>query len=179
MGVHWKDGCWSWNSNTSATRCKELTHWKRPWCWEGLGAGGEGDNWEWYSWMASLTRLTWVWVDSGSWWWTESPGVLRFMGSQRVVHGWATELNWMLISSSKILRDRPWMFNQVQCLGTQWPVEWTHKLAITRPKCTSNLFFRLHLLEKPQFTWILESSIDSQLIHLKLPCGRKHFPLPF
>ena len=43
LGVHWKDWCWSWNSNTLATWCKELTHWKRPCCWEGLGAGGEGD----------------------------------------------------------------------------------------------------------------------------------------
>ena len=37
LGVHWKDWCWSWNSNTLATSCKELTHWERPWCWEGLG----------------------------------------------------------------------------------------------------------------------------------------------
>ena len=44
--------------------------------------------------MASPTRWTWVWVDSGSWWWTGRPGVLRFMGSQRVEHNWATELNW-------------------------------------------------------------------------------------
>ena len=74
--------------------CKELTHWKRPWCWEGLGAGGEEDNRGWDGWMASLTRWTWVWVNSGSWWWTGRPGVLRLMGSQRVGHDWATELNW-------------------------------------------------------------------------------------
>ena len=72
----------------------ELTHWKRLWCWEGLGAGGEGDNRGWDGWMASLTQWTWVWVNSGSWWWTGRPGVLRFMGSQRVGHDWATELNW-------------------------------------------------------------------------------------
>ena len=72
----------------------ELTYWKRPWCWEGLGAGGEGDNRGWYGWMASLTRWTWVWVNSGSWWWTGRPGMLRFMGLQRVGHDWATELNW-------------------------------------------------------------------------------------
>ena len=47
LGVHWKDWCWSWNSSTLATSCKELTHWKRPWCWEGLGAGGEGDDRGW------------------------------------------------------------------------------------------------------------------------------------
>ena len=73
---------------------EELTHWKRLWCWEGLGAGGEGDDGGWDGWMASLTRWTWVWVNSGSWWWTGRPGVLWFMGSQRVGHYWATELNW-------------------------------------------------------------------------------------
>ena len=93
MGVHWKDWCWSWSSSTLATSWKELTHLKRPWCWEGLGAGGEGDDRGWDGWMTSLTRCTWVWVDSGSWWWTGRPGVLRFMASQRVGHDW-TELNW-------------------------------------------------------------------------------------
>ena len=63
-------------------------------CWEGLGAGGEGDDRGWDGWMASLTRWTWVWVNSGSWWWTGRPGMLRFMGSQRVRHDWVTELNW-------------------------------------------------------------------------------------
>ena len=71
----------------------ELTHWKRLWCWEGLGTGGEGDDRRWNGWMASLTRWTWVWVNSGSWWWTGRPGVLRFMELQRVGHDWATELN--------------------------------------------------------------------------------------
>ena len=81
-------------SNNLATSCEELTHWKRLWCWEGLGTGGEGDNRRWDGWMASLTGCTWVWVNFGSWWWTGRPGVLRFMGSQRVGHDWATELNW-------------------------------------------------------------------------------------
>ena len=75
---------------------------KRPWCWERLRAGGEGDGRGWDGWMASLTQWTWVWVDSGSWWWTGRSGVLRFMGSQRVGHDWATELtdwvyHWMNI----------------------------------------------------------------------------------
>ena len=88
------DWCWSWNSSILATWWGELTHLKRPWCWERLRAGGEGDNIGWDGWMASPTQWTWVWVDSGSWWWTGRPGVLRFMGSQRVRHDWATELNW-------------------------------------------------------------------------------------
>ena len=71
-----------------------LPHWKRPWCWEGLGAGGERDDRGWDGWMASPTCWTWVSVNSGSWWWIERPGVLPFMGSQRVGHDWVTELNW-------------------------------------------------------------------------------------
>ena len=94
LGFLWREWCWSWNSSTLATSCEEFTHWKRLWCWEGLGAGGEGDDQGWDGWMASLTRWTWVWVNSGRWWWTGRPGVLRFMGSQRVWHDWTTELNW-------------------------------------------------------------------------------------
>ena len=82
------------NDAKAEPSCDELTHWKRLWCWEGLGAGGEVDDRGWHGWMASLTWWTWVWVNSGSWWWTERPGVLRFTGSQRVGHDWATELNW-------------------------------------------------------------------------------------
>ena len=77
-----------------ATWYEELTHLKRPWCWERLRAGGEGDDRGWDGWMASLTQRTWVWVDSGSWWWAGRPGMLWFMGSQRVRHDWATKLNW-------------------------------------------------------------------------------------
>ena len=72
----------------------QLTHWKRPWYWEGLGAGGEGYSRVLDGWMASPTWWARVWVNSGSWWWTGRPGVLRFMGSQRVRYNWATELNW-------------------------------------------------------------------------------------
>ena len=94
LGFLWKDWCWFWNSSPLATSCEELTHWKRLWCWEGLGAGGEEEDRGWDGWMASPTRWTWVWVNSGSWWWTGRPGVLRFMGLQRVGHDSATELNW-------------------------------------------------------------------------------------
>ena len=90
---HRKDWCWSWNSSTLATSCEELTHWKRPWCCEGLGAAGEGDDRGWDGWIASATWWAWVWVNSRSWWWIGRPGVLLFMGSQRVRHNWATELN--------------------------------------------------------------------------------------
>ena len=72
-----------------ATWCEELTHWKRPWCWGRLKAGGEGDDKGWNGWMA------WVWASSRNWWWTGKHGVLQSMGSQRVRHDLATELNWL------------------------------------------------------------------------------------
>ena len=84
--VFWKDWCWSWNSNTLATWCEELTPWKTPWCWEGLGAGGEGDNRGWDGWMASPTR------------WHE-------FGGRRVGHDWATELNWTEVNSFLLKND--------------------------------------------------------------------------
>ena len=73
-------------------------HLKRSWCWERLRKGGEGEDRGWDGWMASSTQWTWVWVDSRSWWWTGRPGGLRFMGSQRVGHNWAAELNWTHLS---------------------------------------------------------------------------------
>ena len=72
---------------------KNWIHWKRHWCWERLKAGREGDHRGWDDWMASLTWWTWVWVSSRSRWWTGKPGMLQSMGSQRVRHDWATELN--------------------------------------------------------------------------------------
>ena len=99
-GCSLKDWCWSWNSNTLAPCYEELTHLKRPWCWERLKAGGEGDDRGWDAWMASPTQWTWVWINSGSWWWTGRPGLLQFMGLERVGHDWATELNRTCLSSS-------------------------------------------------------------------------------
>ena len=108
LGFPWKEWCWSWNSSTLATSCEELTHWKKLWCGEGFGVGGEGEDRGWEGWMASLTQRTWVWVNSGSWWWTGRPGVLRFMGSQRIGYNWATELNWkslQMVTAAKKLKD--------------------------------------------------------------------------
>ena len=67
LSVHCKDWCWSWNYNTLATWCEELTHLKRPWCWERLKAR-EGNDRGWDGWMASPTQWTWIWVNSRSWW---------------------------------------------------------------------------------------------------------------
>ena len=94
LNINWKEWCWSWSSNTLATWWEELTHWKRPWCWERLKVGGEGDDRGWDGGMASLTRWACVWVSSRSWWWTGKPGMLQSKGLQRVGHDRETELNW-------------------------------------------------------------------------------------
>ena len=80
LGVHWKDWCWSWNSNTLATWCNKLSHWKRPWCWEGLGAGGEGDDRGWDGWMASPTQ----WSHEFGW----TPGVGDGQGGLASCNSW-------------------------------------------------------------------------------------------
>ena len=96
LNIHWKDWCRSWNANTLATWCEELTPWKRIWCWERLKAGGEGDDREQDGWVTSPTQRTWVWASSGSWWWTGKPGVLHAVhGATKFRHNWATELNWL------------------------------------------------------------------------------------
>ena len=75
---------WSWSSNTLSTWCQEPTHWKRPWCWQRLKVGGEGEDWGWNDWMASWPQWTSVWASSARWWRTGKPGVLQSMGLQRV-----------------------------------------------------------------------------------------------
>ena len=93
LNIHWKEWCWS--SNTLATWCEKLSHWKRPCCWERLKAGREGDNRRWDGWRVSPTRWTWVWASYRSWWRTGKPGVLQSIGWQRIRHNWTTELNWI------------------------------------------------------------------------------------
>ena len=112
LSVHWKDWCWSWNSNTLATSCIELTHCKRPWCWEGLGAWEEGDDRGWDGWMASPTWWTWVWVG-------DRQGGLACCDSwgHRVRHDWVTELNW----NNRKIKPSPLCtipeYNLVRCLN--------------------------------------------------------------
>ena len=112
LGVLWKEWCWSWNSSTLAISCEELTHWKRLWCWEGLGAGGEGDDRGWDGWLASL-----IW-----WNWMEFDGVLSELRElvmdreawHAAIHGVAKsrtrlsnwiELNWTKDSKKVIHQD--------------------------------------------------------------------------
>ena len=96
LSIDWKDWCWSWNSNTLATSCEELSHLTRPWCWERLREGREGDDRGWDCWMASLTQWTWVWVNTRSWWWK---GGLACCGSRGCKELDTTEwLNWLFTS---------------------------------------------------------------------------------
>ena len=101
-------------------------------CWEGLGVG-EGDDRGWDGWMASPTEWTWVWVNSRSWWWTGRPGVLQFLGSQRVGHDWATALNWtelvlMQSEKSKWWRrsNAPYCEGQEEFSNNDWRMNFGH-----------------------------------------------------
>ena len=99
LNIYWKD--WYWSSNSLAIWCEEPTHWKRPWCWERVKAGGEEGDKIWDDWMVALTQWTWVWASSGKWCRTGKSGMLQSMGSQRVEHDWATEqqlMCWALCS---------------------------------------------------------------------------------
>ena len=129
--VYWRDWCWSWNSNTLATWCGELTHLKKPWYWERLRAEGEGDDRGLDGWMASPTQWMWVWVDFRSWWWTGRPSSLRSVGLQRVGHDWATELNWW------VLLVDGWIKN---CLGLEREV-----LNVTASGCWSCLISGINM----------------------------------
>ena len=116
-----------WSSNTLATWCKEQTHWKRPWGWERLKAGGEGDDRGWDDWMESLTQWTWDWASSGTWWWTGKADVLQSMESQSIRRDWATELNWYYMFTLVTL-TLPWLLvaihSCVDCLFPLWHCAW-------------------------------------------------------
>ena len=104
LNIHWKDWCWSWNSNTLATWCEEPTHWERPCCWERLRAGGEGDNRGWDGSVASLTQWTWVWANSGRWWRTGKPGMLQSQGPKELdMTEWLNDNNRPVHYNFKIL----------------------------------------------------------------------------
>ena len=153
LGVHWKDWCWSWNSNTLATWCKELTDLKRPWCWETLRSGGEGDDRGWDGWMASPPQWSWVWLNSGSWWWTRRPGVLQFMELQRVGHNWETALNchtyliyplFLLLSIFPSIR----VFSNESALPIRWPKYWSFSFNISPSNEYPGLIsFRMYWLD--------------------------------
>ena len=114
----------------------------KDWCWEGLGAGKEGDDRGWDGWMESPTWWTGVWVNSGSWWWTGRPGVLRFMGLQRVGHNWVTELNWTdrhvkiyLLSVQVIIYSYNYDKGKI-CLW-RWQLSWCGNITIESSNCST------------------------------------------
>ena len=156
------DWCWSWNSNTLATWCEELTHLKRPWFWQRLKMGGEGDDRGWDDWMASLTQWTWVWVGSGSWWWTGRPGMLQSMGSQRVVHDWVMELNWT-----------DWLLVPSKCFFSSLPihesVQWKIRLLCGNEGQKSPIFpfYLTRWLDSSIFS-LIKMSISQLLYHLQI-----------
>ena len=112
-------GSWSWNSNTLATWCKELTHWKRPWCWERLTAR-EGDNRGWDGWMASPTQWTWVWASSGSWVMDREAWRAAVHDSQRIRQEWATELISTGVFQTKLTLSSSLLFSHF--------CDWNHHL---------------------------------------------------
>ena len=134
----WKDWCWS--SNTLTTWCKELIHWKRPWCWERLKAGGEGDIRGWDGWMASLT-WAWVWVSSKRWSWTGKPLMLQPMESERVRHSWVTELKllfyWAFLVAQMVQNPPTMRKIWVESLG------WKHLLEKEMATPSSILTWRI------------------------------------
>jgi len=121
-GCTLKEWCWSWNSNTLTTSCEELIHWKRLWCWEELGAGGEGDDRGWNGWMASPNRWTWVWVN---------PGVGDGQGGLACCDSWGhkewdttEQLNWTEpeheINTKYLLQGKNWHFALKENKSTKW-----------------------------------------------------------
>ena len=125
------------NSNTLAIWCEELTHWKRPWCWERLRAGGEGDDRGWDGWMALPTWWTWVWASSESWWWTGRPGVLQSMGSQAIEHDWATELKAFWKYTDTHISIQSWRFYSCASIKIEerkW-IHLSHKIDIYMCVC--------------------------------------------
>ena len=96
LNIHWEDWWWSWSSSTLAIWCKQPIHWKGPWCWERLRAGGEEGDKGWGGRMASPTQWIWVWANSRRQGRTGKPGMLQSTGSQRVKHNLVTEqvLKW-------------------------------------------------------------------------------------
>ena len=187
LGFLWKEWGWSWNSSTLATSCKELTHWKRLWCWEGLGAGGEGDDRGWDAWMASLTRWTWVRVNPGDGddreaWRAAIYGVAK---SRAWLSSW-TELNWRAgthihLYSTWNTRGKP-DISQTDHQST--------KIVIMKAKYLNSFLFLLRLilqiltnlciltshavaaLSPVSFSWLQDISINTWVAEEKTAEGR-------
>ena len=133
---------------------------KRPWCWGRLKAGREGDDRGWDGWMSSLTWWTWVWVSSGSWWWTRTPCVVQSMGLQRVGHDWVTEVNWTVdVSGSE---SKVWCCKEQYCIGT-WNVR-----SMNQGKLEETGMARVNInilgISERKWMWIGEFNLDGHCI---------------
>ena len=166
LKIHWKD--WSWSANTLAAWCKELTHWKRPWCWERLKAGGEGDDRGWDGWTASLTWWTWVWANSGRWWRTGELDVLLSTGSQRLRHNWVTEKQQQFSEMFKAVitlvfrqGNKSWMNVTYQRLYRKRITESELKIRLSQKG------FLLGCLLKSILTWNLHLSVQLLTLQTK------------
>ena len=97
----------------------QVTHWKRPRCWEKLKAGEKGGHRGWDGWIASLTQWTWVWAGSVSWWWTGKPGVLQSMGlKSRTRLSYWTELNLLYSTRNST------QYSVLTYIGTESKEKW-------------------------------------------------------
>ena len=136
----------SWNSNILATWCEELTHCKRPWCWERLKPEEEGDNRGWDGWMASPTRWTWVWASSRNWWWTGRCGVLQSIGLQRSD---STEpLNWLYLSQQILKKMLLWFWPNTQASDQKFKKEacWIEWYTVpSEGPCCMSVILPIHL----------------------------------
>ena len=147
--------------------------------WEDPDAGkdwrqeGKGDDKGWDGCMASPTRWTWVWVNSRSWWWTGRPGVLQSMGSQRVGHNWATELNWKTLLLSILTSSSPSLY-----FSCSFPQTVLH-LIITNIFNVYNLNFKYSVCSNTFLFWL-----PCFMSHLLVPLNCNHlstnhyFPSP-
>ena len=180
LNILWKDWCWSWNSNPLATWCEELTHLKRHWSWERLKAGGEGDDRGWDGWMASLTQLAWVWVNSGSWWWTGEAWCAAIHGiakSWTQLSDW-TELNWVNEGSTEYYHFTSLNELMDLCINHQWQ-QTSHK------EKQLNIVFidgRLHHSYKAVFKKVILNLVKLCIqlaIYKKSQKREKHFKIPW
>ena len=111
LNIHWKDWCWSWIQLQYTGHLMRRTDSFEDTLMLGkIKAGGKGDDREWDGWMASLIQWTWVWVNSGSWWWTGRPGVLQSMGLQRVGLNWVSELNRTVLLNNFLNLEIIWVW---------------------------------------------------------------------
>ena len=116
-------------SNDGRTMGLEPEEWN-----ESVVAGGEGDDRGWDGWMASPSQWTWVWISSGSWWWAGRPDVLQSMGSQRVRHDWATELNWGKNRKTRVTGS----LRTCKSTGSETPTRltnWRAQSGVLKSKC--------------------------------------------